>query len=872
MAKKQNADGKTLIVVESPTKARTIKKFLPEHCSVVACNGHVRDLPAKDLSIDVENNYAPKYVVAKGKDRIIKEIKSELATSSELLLATDEDREGESISWHLLEILKPKVPVKRMVFHEITRKAILHALDHGRELDMALVNAQEARRILDRLYGYSLSPVLWRKLSQPKLSAGRVQSPGLRMVVERERQRMRFVQASYWDLKASLHRSDSESPLVFDAKLESVGGQRVATGKDFDAETGLVSQRKRVLVLDQKMASELATRLAQGQWSVTSVEEKEKHQRPAPPFITSTLQQEGSRKLRLSAKDTMRIAQKLYESGLITYMRTDSPTLSQEGIRGARDAAGKLFGLDYLSASPRQYATKSSSAQEAHEAIRPAGESFVHPSESGLHGIEYALYEIIWKRTLASQMAEAVKATTSVKIEVDDAQFSATGNRIVFPGFIRVYVEGKDDPEAALEDSERLLPKLREHDKLTATSVEPLGHETKPPARFTEATLVQELEKEGIGRPSTYATIIDKLFEKEYVVKEGTALVPTFVGFAVVQLLENHFTHLVDYKFTSKMENELDGIAEGTVDRLDFLRRFYEGESGLKQQVDSKIEKVKPGEAKLIALPHISSEYPVLIGRFGPYIQKRDDEGNAQSSVSIPRTIYPGTLTEEEIEKLIERKENGNDAAEPVCTDPKSGLPVFLLTGKFGPYFQLGEKTEENAKPKRASVPKGRNPETMECSEILDLLSLPKNLGLHPESKKPVYTNIGKYGPYVGCEKEFRSLKSEQEVFTVTLEQALALLAQPKNGKKGSGGKQGVQTPVLDFGEYEGNPLGIFSGRYGFYGKIGDLNFQLPKEMKHDESALKSLTLAQMVELSKSAKPPKKSARKGTRSTTKKKS
>lgn len=865
MAKKQNTDSKTLIVVESPTKARTIKKFLPEHCSVIACNGHVRDLPAKDLSIDVEHDYAPKYVISKGKEKIIKEIKSELATSSSLLLATDEDREGESISWHLLELLKPKVPYKRMVFHEITKKAIMHALDHGRELDMALVNAQEARRILDRLFGYSLSPVLWRKLSQPKLSAGRVQSPGLRMVVERERQRMRFVQASYWDLKANLHRSDQASTLTFEAKLESVAGQRVATGKDFDAETGEVSQRKRVLVLDRKEATDLAQRLQRGQWRVLSVEEKEKQQRPAPPFITSTLQQEGSRKLRLSAKETMRIAQKLYENGLITYMRTDSPSLSQEGIRGARDAAGKLFGLNYLSSSPRQYATKSSSAQEAHEAIRPAGEAFVHPSESALHGAEYALYEIIWKRTLASQMAEAVKATTTIKIEVEDAQFSATGNRIIFPGFIRVYVEGKDDPEAALEDTERLLPELQDGMALTATGVEPLGHETKPPARFTEATLVQELEKEGIGRPSTYATIIDKLFEKTYVVKEGTALVPTFIGFAVVQLLENHFSHLVDYKFTSRMENELDGIAEGKVDQLDFLRTFYEGESGLKQQIESKIEEVKPGEAKRIDLPHISPEFPVLIGRFGPYIQKRDKEGNALESVSIPQSVYPGTLTEEQIGILIDQKMNGSGEVEPVCTDPKTGLPIFLLTGKFGPYFQLGEKTEENTKPKRASVPKGKDGQSMECSEILDLLSLPKELGLHPETKKPVYTNIGKYGPYVGCEKEFRSLKNEAEVFTVTLEQALDLLAKPKSARTAAGaGKQGAQTPVVDFGEHEGKRLGIFSGRYGFYGKIGDLNFQLPKEMKQDESALKTLTKEQMIELSKSAKPAKKGSRKKT--------
>jgi len=866
MARTHNTDGKTLIIVESPTKARTIKKFLPEDCSVIACNGHVRDLPAKDLSIDVEHDYMPKYVVAKGKDKIIKEIKGELATSTRLLLATDEDREGESISWHLLELLKPKVPYRRMVFHEITKRAILHALEHGRELDMALVNAQEARRILDRLFGYTISPVLWRKLSLQKLSAGRVQSPGLRMVVERERQRMRFVVSTYWDLKATLGKRE-KGYNWFEAKLEAVGDHRVATGKDFNSETGEVSQHKRVLLLDEKAAKKLAERLDGHHWKVLSVEEKEKKQRPAPPFITSTLQQEGSRKLRLGAKETMRIAQKLYESGLITYMRTDSPTLSQEGIRGARDAAGTLYGMDYLSPSPRQYATKSSSAQEAHEAIRPAGESFVHPDESGLHGKDRALYELIWKRTLASQMAEAIKASTTVKIGVDDALFSASGNRIVFPGFIRVYVEGKDDPEAALEDSERLLPPLAQDEVLLPDTVEPVGHETKPPARFTEATLVQELEKQGIGRPSTYATIIDKLFEKTYVEKDGTALVPTFIGFAVVQFLENHFSNLVDYTFTSKMETALDGIAEGKVNQLDFLRSFYEGEEGLEQQVDTKMKEVKPSEAKQIQLPQISPSYPVLIGKFGPYISKRDDDGERGESVSIPQHLHPGTITEEDIQQLLELKANGTEKSEPICEDPESGLPVYLLTGKFGPYFQLGVKGEDNPKPKTCSVPKGKDPLQMDCEEILGYVHLPRQLGVHPETGKPVVAQLGPYGPYVGSSKEFRSLPNADAIFTVTLEEALKMLAAPKPGRSARGTAK-AKEPVKSFGEHEGKPLGVFNGKFGFYGKIGDMNFQLPKEMKADANALESLTQAQMVELSKSAKPPKK-GKKGKRTTKK---
>ncbi|MFA7671482.1 MAG: type I DNA topoisomerase, partial [Sphaerochaetaceae bacterium] len=563
---------KVLIIVESPTKARTIKKFLPKNYSVVASNGHIRDLPSKDLAIDIDKGYLPHYEIPKGKSKIIKEIKSELTNSSSLLLATDEDREGESIAWHLVELLKPKVPYQRMVFHEITKKAILYALEHGRQLNMDLVNAQEARRILDRLYGYTLSPFLWRKLSLQKLSAGRVQSPGLRMVVERERERIKFVSSIYWDLKAQLTSPSDQQKIIFDARLEALGDKKVATGKDFDSDSGQLKKARNVVLLDEKKALQLAQELKDKEWKVLSVEKREKKQRPSAPFITSTLQQEGSRKLHLSAKETMRIAQKLYESGLITYMRTDSPSLSQEGIRAARDAAEKLFGSEYLSPSSRQYTSKSATAQEAHEAIRPAGEHFVHPDETSLSPKEKSLYDLIWKRTLASQMADAIKATSTAKIEVGDATFGATGNTILFPGFIRVYVEGKDDPEAALEDKERLLPNLKEKEVVSLKALEAEIHETKPPFRFTEATLVQQLEKEGIGRPSTYATIIDKLFEKEYVIKENSALIPTFIGFGVIQLLEEHFSDLVDYNFTSHMENKLDSIAEGKENQLHFLK------------------------------------------------------------------------------------------------------------------------------------------------------------------------------------------------------------------------------------------------------------------------------------------------------------
>jgi DNA topoisomerase-1 len=841
MAKHIAEGGKVLIIVESPTKARTIKKFLPSHYTVMASNGHVRDLPSKDISIDVENNYKPKYVISKGKEKVLKDIKAELATSSELLLATDEDREGESISWHLLEILKPKVPVSRMVFHEITKKAITRALENKREINMDLVNAQETRRILDRLYGYTLSPFLWRKLSVANLSAGRVQSPGLRMVVERERQRMEFVSSEYWDLKATLLSGER---LPFEAKLESVGSKRIPTGKDFDPLTGELKNPKRVLQLDETEALSLAEELQKGSWKVISVEEKENKQRPSPPFITSTLQQEGSRKLRLSAKETMRIAQKLYESGLITYMRTDSPTLSQEGLHAARDAAGKLFGLEYLHHTTRQYSSKSASAQEAHEAIRPAGESFVHPKDTNLKGSERALYDLIWKRALASQMADAIKASTIVKIEAQDTQFGTSGNRIVFPGFIRAYVEGKDDPEAALEDSERLLPELQVGDTLTLHSLESVSHETKAPARFTEATLVQELEKKGIGRPSTYAPIIDRLFEKAYVVKDGTALVPTFVAFAVIQLIERHFGSLVDYEFTSDMEDHLDAIAEGKAQQLDYLKTFYEGEKGLKSQVDEKLESVSPAEAKKIELPHISEPITIMIGRFGPYVVKEGEKARS----SIPQDYYPGNISQSDLESLIEIK-NGEQELQSIGTDPETNLDVYLLSGKFGPYYQLGLKSDENPKPKTASVPKGVDLATLEFEKVLQYLNLPRTVGLDPDTNKDVVATIGRYGPYVGSNGEFRSLPNEEAVFSITLKEALALLAQPKPTRGGQRGKRAPATPIKEFKEYEGKALAVYNGRYGYYGKWGKINFPLPNEMKKDLSALEALTQQMMEDL-----------------------
>ncbi len=862
MAKPKDEAKKTLIIVESPTKAKTIKKFLPSHTQVIACNGHIRDLPKKNIGIDIENGFTPEYVISTGKEKIIKELKSELATSSRLLLATDEDREGESISWHLLQVLKPKVPYQRMVFHEITKKAITHALDNGRELDMALVNAQEARRILDRLYGYTLSPFLWKKLSAPTLSAGRVQSPGLRLIVEKERERIAFKQALYADVVASLHTSGHQS-LNFEAKLEAIDDVKIATGKDFDPLTGSLVHPHKVKLVELDTAQKIAKEVEKEQWKVVNISEKEKKNRPSPPFITSTLQQEGSRKLHLSAKDTMKVAQKLYESGLITYMRTDSPSLSSEGIKGARDAAGKLFGLDYLSPSPRTYTAKSASAQEAHEAIRPAGEIFIHPEDTKLHGKEFALYDMIWKRTLATQMADAIKATTSVKFSVLNYTFGASGNRIVFPGFIRVYVEGKDDPESALEDIEKILPPLTKESIIDVVETKEVSHETKPSARYTEATLVQELEKQGIGRPSTYASIIDKLFEKKYVVKENNALIPTFIGFAVIQLLEQNFETLVDYNFTSNMEQELDNIARETVNQNKFLSSFYEGDKGLNKLVKEKMESVDITDAKQIVLPQLSPSFNILVGKFGPYVKSK--EGEAEFSASIPANLYPGTITDEDLNTIITSKKEGPDVIEPTFHHPETGAPIYFLNGRFGPYFQLGEKGDKNNPPKNASVPKGKDGSTMSLEEVLFILSLPKVLGIDPETKEEVKVGVGKYGPYISRGKNFTSVSNFDILYTITLEKALELANTPKSGR---GGKGSSAEPVKSFGEVEGKALAIFSGRFGLYGKYGKDNFALENEMKKDPSALETLTQEKMLEMFHNYTPKEKPKKKTTRKKT----
>ncbi|MFW6338081.1 MAG: type I DNA topoisomerase [Alkalispirochaetaceae bacterium] len=834
---------KALVIVESPTKARTIKRFLPKGYHVEASVGHVRDLPQSAgeipkrfkgepwarLGIDVENEFKPLYVTPKGKSKVINELKKKVREADVLLLATDEDREGESISWHLVEVLKPKVPVKRMVFHEITKRAIEHSMEHYREIDMNLVRAQETRRILDRLYGYTLSPLIWKKIAYG-LSAGRVQSPGLRMIVERERERIRFHSSVYWDLKATLAKPQERS---FEAKLLSVGEKRVAGSKDFDSTSGKLKDPDSVLLLSQEEAAALLSRIEKAEWKVLSVQQKETASRPAAPFITSSLQQEGNRKLGLSARETMRIAQRLYEEGLITYMRTDSPALSSEAIGGARSAVENLYGKEYLSETPRQYSSKSRGAQEAHEAIRPAGGEFVHPDNTNLTGKDKGLYQMIWKRTIASQMAEAKKLSVSVRIGAEDAVFTATGNRIIFPGFLRVYVEGKDDPEAALEDKEVLLPPLAEGDRLDLVSLEPDRHETKPPARYTEASLVQRLEKEGIGRPSTYATIISTIYERGYIRRQGTSLVPTFTGMAVVQLLEEHFDDLVDYGFTSSMEAALDQIAYGEKDNKAYLKEFYFGPEGLREEVEQREAEISPERSRTVALPQLKEHQAVKVGRYGPYIVHR--EGEEAIHASIPEEIAPADLTEEDITELIEVQKRG---PEPIGTHPETGEKIYCLTGRYGPYVQLGEATEDKPKPKRAGLPKGVKPSEVDVELATKLLSLPRTLGEHPETGEEVVANVGRFGPFVVSGGEFRSLKSDDDVYTITLDRALELLSEEKKG----GRKRSKLLKELGQDPNKKRKLAVYDGKYGPYIKAGTKNVSLPEE-KQTEEAIEQLTL-----------------------------
>ncbi len=830
----------TLIIVESPTKARTISKFLPSHCKVVASKGHIRDLPEDRMAIDAEKGFACEYQVVSGKQSLIKELKSSLKSVDRLLLATDEDREGESISWHLLEVLKPKVPFQRMVFHEITKKAITDALEHGRELDEHLVQAQESRRVVDRLYGYTLSPTLWKKLSNKRLSAGRVQSVGLRLTVDRERLRIAFQQNTYFDAKATLQ---SLSKQEFEAKLLSYAGQTIANGKDFDSTTGIYKGKKQTLLLDEDQAKAIVKELEHESFLVEDIQKKPFVTRPSIPFTTSTLQQDAIKKLHISASETMRIAQRLYESGFITYMRTDSPSLSQEGTNAARQLVEKLYGKDYLSPSPRYFAAKSAGAQEAHEAIRPAGEKFLVPGETSLSGKELALYELIWKRTLASQMADAKKATTTVTIQAGNGTFAASGTQIVFPGFIRAYVEGSDDPDAALDDKETFLPAMKIGEVCSLDALQEVSHQTKSPARYTEASLVQELEKRGIGRPSTYATIIKTLLDRKYVVKDGSALAPTFMGFAVCQFLETNFPQFIDYDFTSKMEDNLDKIAAGKLDKRAFLNAFYLGEDGLENQNKLQLALDNKVVSKTLKLAQISDENPVMIGPYGPYVVDGDGQ-----FLSLPNTWLPGTTTDEDVKRLIAEGKKVHVPIE-LGKGPVQGEPVKLMNGRFGPYWQEGDGKDAV----RASIPKWVHDAGK--SEDLEIarryLSLPRVLGKDEEGNE-VLAQKGKYGPYISCNNKTRKLNrldKDKQLFSITLEEALDLLSkEPQKASGGKAGRRSASASILkELGQFEQETVALATGRYGFYLRVGKENVALPNEYKKDEEKAGALTLDEAV-------------------------
>ena len=836
---------KPLVIVESPAKARTIARFLGSAFVVESSVGHIRDLPRdpKDipptyksepwarLGVDVENGFKPLYVVLREKKDVVANLKRHLKQADELYLATDEDREGESIAWHLLEVLSPpaRVAVKRMVFHEITAGAIRHAVENWRELDRRLVDAQEARRILDRLYGYEVSPVLWKKVL-PRLSAGRVQSVATRILVERERARMRFRPVGYADVEGTFAKRGER----FNATLVELDGVRLATGRDFD-ETGrpkggaAANGASRLVHLDVLAAEALVRSLEGADFAVRSVEEKPYRRTPYPPFMTSTLQQEAGRKLRYSSARTMSVAQRLYENGYITYMRTDSTSLSETAVTAARTQAAQLYGPEYVPAQPRRYEKKVRNAQEAHEAIRPAGDTFRTPEQVSreLTGEELALYDLIWKRTVASQMADVRGRSLQVRLGArastgQDAEFAATGKLIEFPGFLRAYVEGSDDPDAELEDREVRLPQLAVGDPLAVVALEPRGHTTQPPPRFTEASLVKALEERGVGRPSTYATIIGTIQDRGYVWKRGTALVPSFVAFAVVALLEQHFSELVDYDFTARMEDGLDNIAAGLEEALPWLSRFYfgNGRPGLKPLVGDRLDQIDAREINSIPIgtDDQGREVVVRVGRYGPYVQRGEE------TAAIPDGIAPDELDVAKAEELF----SAPSGDRVLGVDPESGLPVIARAGRFGPFVQLGEATDAKQKPKTASLFKTMSLEKVTLEQALELLRLPRALGVDPADGEEVTAQNGRFGPYVKKGNETRSLDDESRLLTITLEEALEVLAQPK---RRAGQRSAPAAPLRELGE---DPVSkaqvvVREGRFGPYVTDGTVNASLRK-------------------------------------------
>ncbi|HVF75343.1 MAG TPA: type I DNA topoisomerase [Acidimicrobiales bacterium] len=859
---------KPLVIVESPAKAKTIAGFLGGDFVVESSIGHIRDLPrnAADvppalkgepwarLGVDVDNGFKPLYVVSREKKDQVKKLKALLKDASELYLATDEDREGESIAWHLLEVLNPpaNIPVKRMVFHEITRPAIERAVSEWRELDRRLVDAQEARRILDRLFGYEVSPVLWKKV-MPKLSAGRVQSVATRILVERERARMRFRAAGYWDLEGTFTKEAD----AFTAGLVSIDGKRLATGKDFD-ESG--TPKASVVVLDEPAARSLAERLGGAEIAVRSVEEKPFKTSPKPPFMTSTLQQEAGRKLRFSSQRTMQVAQRLYENGYITYMRTDSTTLSETALTAARTQAAELYGADYVPDAPRRYEKKVKNAQEAHEAIRPAGDSFRRPEQVAreVGADEARLYELIWKRTVASQMKDAAGQRVQVRLggrssAGEDAEFAASGQVITFPGYMRAYVEGSDDPDAELEDREVRLPAMAAGDALGLAGLEAKGHSTQPPARYTEASLVRALEEMGVGRPSTYASIIGTIQDRGYVWKKGTALVPSFTAFAVVGLLERHFPKLVDYAFTADMESELDEIAAGGEEAVPWLTSFYFGNAsgvpGLKQLVSDHLGEIDAREVNSIP---VNDEIMVRVGRYGPYVQRGDERA------SVPEDLAPDELTAEKAEELLSAPSGDRVLGE----DPEAGLPVVAKAGRYGPYVQLGEgDAGSKTKPRTASLFKSMTLDSVTLEDALRLLQLPRVVGVDPTDGKEITAQNGRYGPYIKKGTDSRSIESEEQLLTITLEECQAVFAQPKQRGRGAA----AAPPLRELGDdpVSGKPVVLKEGRFGPYVTDGETNASLRKGDSVEE--LTPERAAELLADRRAAGPPKKKAGRTTK-------
>ena len=903
---------KPLVIVESPAKARTLERFLGDRYTVLASVGHVRDLPesAKEippeikdkswgrLGVDTDGDFTPYYVVPADKKANVQKLKAALRGASEVLLATDPDREGESISWHLTEVLRPRIPVRRIEFHEITEEAVREAIEHARSINESLVRAQESRRIVDRLYGYSLSPVLWKKV-QTGLSAGRVQSVAVRLIVEREEARRAFRSSTFWDLEARLTGDGREFP----ATLARVGDARVATGKDFDPATGALRGRG-VRHLDEVAARALGASLEQGlPWTVSAVEEKPGVERPAPPFTTSTLTQEASRKLGFSTGRTMQIAQRLFQGveigngeieGLITYHRTDSTSLSEKALNESARVIRDMFGADYYS-GPRRYQTKVKNAQEAHEAIRPT-DFRLAPQRlaSHLDADELRLYELIWKRTMASQMVDARVRKTTIEIAAEAgrtgerATFTATGKAIEFAGFRRAYVEGSDDPQAELEDQETILPRTSRGDLVYAAGVmpaareglaylglEPKRHETIPPARYTEAALIKELEAAGIGRPSTYASIIATIQNRGYVFRQGKALVPSFTAFAVTELLVKHFTNYVDVGFTAEMEEVLDAISNGERDWLDFVRAFYrgggrDGHVGLERLIDRKQAEIDYPALDIGVDAASGQPIRVRIGRYGPFLQR--GEGGEGNTASLPDDLPPADLTVETAVQLLEAKAQGPRLLGP---DPKSGQPVYVIVGRFGAYVQLGETPERGSKdkPRRASLVAGLSESAVTLEEALRLLSLPRELGEHPDSKQPVIAGQGRFGPYVKHGDEFRSLEETDDVYAIELPRALALLAAPKRARRRQAAAKSVLREVGAHPRSEA-PIRLLAGRYGPYVTDGTTNASLPKDLAPEE-----VTLERAVELldaragaPKKARTPRRAARTtGARKTTRKK-